>query len=211
MSLLPRSFGWWGKLPSRGDFVGRGLPRRGEQAWDGWLQRGLAAAAAQLGSAALRERLLSMPPWHFVVLPRGGRSALWCGAITPSQDRVARAFPLVLAEAWAPDALTQIGVSDLRARASTLVQLAGDTREPPSPEELEVRLTRLGAVPLEQQPHDPECGKLGELRRKWPQAASFWWCIEPPSDPQYPYAEPWPPQQELLFDLLAVADHHPGY
>lgn len=205
--LLPRSTGWWGKLPSRGDFVGRGLPRRGQQAWDGWLQHGLAAAQQQLGAEALRERLLSMPPWHFAVLPRGGRSALWCGVILPSQDRVGRAFPLLLAEAYATDAMLRSDVSVLRARARQLARLPDAPSAPPTPQELEVRLAALAATPAPatETGEKREHCSLQQLRSKWPAAASFWWCVEPASDPQYPYAEPWPPQGEMLFDLLGLA------
>lgn len=206
---LARSTGWWGKLPTRGDFVGRGLPKRGQQAWDGWLQRGLAAAAQQLGAAALRECLLSMSLWHFVVLPRGGRNLLWCGVLAPSRDRVGRAFPLLLAEAFAAEAILPTDVSVLRARARRLAQITSDASEAPSPQQLEARLGALAAIALEAAvpTGEHERCNLHDLRAKWPSARSFWWCVEPASDPRYPYAEPWPPQQELLFDLLAAPDH----
>lgn len=206
--LLPRLTGWWGKLPTRGDFVGRGLPRIGQQTWDAWLQRSLAAAAQQLGATALRQRLLCMPLWHFVVLAPSRRGELWCGAVAASRDRVGRAFPLLLAEAYAPEVLLPADVSSLRARARRLVQLTGDALEPPSPRELETRLATLAATPLDRTVPEGEAQRcnLDELRSKWPSAASFWWCVEPASDPRYPYAEPWPPQEELLFDLLAVTD-----
>ena len=43
----PRRVSWWGKLPARADFVGRGLPARWRSDWDGWLQRGIALAATR--------------------------------------------------------------------------------------------------------------------------------------------------------------------
>ena len=75
----PRRVSWWGKLPARADFVGRGLPARWRSDWDGWLQRGLALAAATLEGAALRERLGAFAPWRYVALPAPGE--VWCGII----------------------------------------------------------------------------------------------------------------------------------
>ena len=44
---------WYGKLPSRGDFVSRGVPRSWSRPWDEWLQRSLALAAQRLGASRL--------------------------------------------------------------------------------------------------------------------------------------------------------------
>jgi type VI secretion system protein ImpM len=59
VKLPSRRVCWYGKLPARGDFVGKGLPPRWRSDWDGWLQRGLALAATTLDGATLRlvERL----------------------------------------------------------------------------------------------------------------------------------------------------------
>ena len=95
---------WYGKLPARGDFVGRGLPPRWRSDWDGWLQRGLALAATTLDDAALRERLRAFAPWRYLALPAPGE--IWCGIIVASHDRVGRAFPLTLAERLAATGVT---------------------------------------------------------------------------------------------------------
>ena len=49
--LVPQALAWYGKLPSRGDFVSRGLPRSWSRSWDEWLQRGLALAAPVVRAA----------------------------------------------------------------------------------------------------------------------------------------------------------------
>ena len=98
----PRRVSWWGKLPARADFVGRGLPARWRSDWDGWLQRGLALAATTLEGAALRERLGAFAPWRYLALPAPGET--WCGIMVASHDRVGRAFPLTLAERFAAPA-----------------------------------------------------------------------------------------------------------
>lgn len=200
---LPLACGWWGKLPSRGDFVGRGLPSAGQQTWDKWLQRSLGQAARQLGSKRLGERLRAMPLWHFVVLPRR-RGMTWCGAVLASRDRVGRAFPLLLAEGYASAALLEADVSALRSRAKRLTQALHGRGEAPEPADVEAHLAELASTPLTGDAGGSTPCRLEQLRAKSPAAASFWWCVEPPSDARYPYAEPWPPQDELLYDLLGI-------
>jgi len=41
--------GFYGKLPSLGDFVGRRVPEHVVQRWDHWLQESVAASRASLG------------------------------------------------------------------------------------------------------------------------------------------------------------------
>jgi type VI secretion system protein ImpM len=88
--------GFFGKVTSHGDFVGRRLAASFQQGWDGWLQAGM-----QHSKQALAERwaptYLSSPIWRFA-LARGvcGENA-WVGLMMPSVDRVGRHFPLTLA------------------------------------------------------------------------------------------------------------------
>ena len=94
--------GFYGKLPSHGDFVGAGLPRAFVRAWDGWAARALPASRERLGPA-WEAAWLEAPVWRFA-LPEGAcgnRRAF--GVWMPSVDRVGRYFPLVLA-ACAADA-----------------------------------------------------------------------------------------------------------
>jgi len=88
--------GLYGKLPARGDFVQRHLPRDFIDAWDEWLQQALAESREQLGEQWLRSYLTS-PVWRFA-LNRGlcGQSAV-AGVMIPSVDRVGRYFPLTIA------------------------------------------------------------------------------------------------------------------
>lgn len=94
--------GLFGKLPGHGDFVSRRLPRAFVEAWDAWLQSGLAQSREQLGEG-WREAYLGAPFWRF------GLSGGLCGAapavgvLMASVDRVGRYFPLTAA-APMPDA-----------------------------------------------------------------------------------------------------------
>lgn len=76
--------GFFGKLPSTGDFVARGLPDAFRRSWDAWITRHLAPLQRE-GTAfpegGLRFQLFS-----------GGRTA--AGMILPSSDSAGRHFPL---------------------------------------------------------------------------------------------------------------------
>jgi type VI secretion system protein ImpM len=88
--------GLFGKLPSQGDFVARGLRSDFVQPWDAWLQQWIAHSRTALGEQW--EKLYQEAPiWRFLI-PAGvcGNSA-WAGLLQPSVDRVGRYFPLTVA------------------------------------------------------------------------------------------------------------------
>ncbi len=95
MSGQACSIGFYGKLPSHGDFVSRRLPRSFIEPWDQWLQGGLAASREQLGSDWLNQFLVS-PIWQFALAPGLCGGDAWAGVMMPSVDRVGRYFPLTL-------------------------------------------------------------------------------------------------------------------
>ena len=88
--------GWYGKLPSLGDFASRRLPVEFVKVWDAWLQEVISASRD-----ALAERwfdcYLTMPIWRFVLLPGLVTDSGWAGVLMPSVDRVGRHFPLTVA------------------------------------------------------------------------------------------------------------------
>jgi type VI secretion system protein ImpM len=88
--------GFFGKLPSLGDFVTRELPRDFLDAWDDWLQRSIAQSKSTLGDAWLPTYLHS-PIWRFVLVPGVCGPKGWAGIMMPSVDKVGRYFPLTLA------------------------------------------------------------------------------------------------------------------
>lgn len=85
-------FGFFGKLPARGDFVLSGLPRGFVSSWDVWLRRVLPAV---LGS--MSDGWDGAPAWWFR-LPAGvcGADPV-AGVVLPSRDSVGRRFPLTVA------------------------------------------------------------------------------------------------------------------
>lgn len=99
----PGTAGFYGKLPSLGDFITRRLPAPFVQPWDLWLRGSLAASQTQLAQDWL-DHYLTSPLWRFA-LSRGiaGQTG-WAGVLMPSVDRVGRYFPLTLAAPLAPGA-----------------------------------------------------------------------------------------------------------
>jgi type VI secretion system protein ImpM len=102
--ILP---GWYGKMPSLGDFSQRGLPTSFVSQWDHWLAQCMLASRTALGDAWL-ETYLTSPIWRFYLLSGVIGEPIWAGILMPSVDRVGRYFPLTLAAA-----IPAIGV-DLR-------------------------------------------------------------------------------------------------
>ena len=95
-SEAPPQPGFFGKLPARGDFVGRRLDQAFRNAFDGWLQKSIATSKRQLGAAWL-PAYLNTPIWRFVLGPGLCGAAPALGVMMPSVDRVGRYFPLVVA------------------------------------------------------------------------------------------------------------------
>lgn len=91
--------GWYGKLPTLGDFASRRLPAEFIEPWDLWLGEGLAAQRETLGDDWL-DAYLHSPVWRFVlmpgVLPGLPVDTAMAGVLMPSVDRVGRYFPLTL-------------------------------------------------------------------------------------------------------------------
>jgi type VI secretion system protein ImpM len=99
----PAPPGFYGKLPSLGDFVTRRLPAQLIQPWDQWLRASLAASQAQLAQGWL-DHYLTSPIWRFVLSPAIAGQTGWAGVLMPSVDRVGRYFPLTLASPLPPGA-----------------------------------------------------------------------------------------------------------
>ena len=88
--------GYYGKVPTRGDFVQRGLPRSFLDPWDQWLQRSVAASREQLGEAWL-DSYLTSPIWRFMLAGGICGDMVSVGVLMPSVDSVGRYFPMTIA------------------------------------------------------------------------------------------------------------------
>lgn len=88
--------GFFGKLPSRGDFVRHGLPPSLVQPLDAWWQVVLPGSQALLGRA-WRDAWMEAPAWRFLLAPGCCGPDAAAGLWLPSTDRAGRLFPLTLA------------------------------------------------------------------------------------------------------------------
>lgn len=87
--------GFFGKLPSHGDFVRRRVADDFVTGWDSWLQQCLAQSRETLGESWL-DTYLTSPVWRFALAPTVCGAAAVAGILVPSVDRVGRYFPLTL-------------------------------------------------------------------------------------------------------------------
>jgi type VI secretion system protein ImpM len=86
----------FGKLPSHGDFISRGLDLTACDAWDRWASEGLQEARTTLGER-FDDAHDRAPPWRFIDAP-GRFGADWrAGALAPSIDGAGRRFIIMLA------------------------------------------------------------------------------------------------------------------
>ncbi len=117
--------GWYGKIPSLGDFISRRLPAGFIDAWDSWLQHSMAASRAQLGERWL-DLYLTGPIWRFALMPGvcGAESGIWAGVLMPSVDKVGRYFPLTIALRIDPHPGTMLSVFSAQSWYSALERIA---------------------------------------------------------------------------------------
>jgi type VI secretion system protein ImpM len=87
--------GFYGKLPSKGDFVSRNLPYEFIDSWDKWLQKSL-SYSQQLLDDKWKDYFQQSPMWCFALAPGIFLNQAAAGVIAPSNDRVGRSFPLTI-------------------------------------------------------------------------------------------------------------------
>lgn len=129
--------GYYGKLPSHGDFLDEGLPRAFVVAWDAWLQQAMRHAEDMLG-AEWEDAYAAAPAWTFEAGPdvlHAGQAV--CGVLAPSTDKVGRLFPCTLVcigtrpdSDWYSEALAAMAAAMTRGPEALRAFLA----RPPEPD-----------------------------------------------------------------------------
>jgi type VI secretion system protein ImpM len=84
----PVETGIYGKIPTAGDFLSRGLPRELTRRWDRWMELSLAEALAAGGGGGV---------WRFLTRPGVFGPVPVAGVWALSRDRVGRRFPFLVA------------------------------------------------------------------------------------------------------------------
>ena len=103
------TIGFYGKLPARGDFLTRHLPRKFVSVWDDWLQTGLNDSRNVLNERWL-DIYLTSPLWRFALSGGICGDGGWAGVMLPSMDRVGRYFPFTVAMSL-PETMTPLGAA----------------------------------------------------------------------------------------------------
>jgi type VI secretion system protein ImpM len=163
--------GFFGKLPSRGDFVGRRLPPDVRDCFDRWLQAGLVRSKEDLGEDWL-PTWLSSPIWRFVVAAGVCGEQAWAGVMMPSHDRVGRCFPLLLMAGMdgTPSLQDCLGVHE--TWFVRLEDLALSTLDEEfSLDAFDASVAELAGAPCGSQANSVDAGPLDEI----PAGGSAWW------------------------------------
>ncbi len=93
---VQNEFGYFGKLPTLGDFVHRLLPQDFANGWHEWLQQSMAFAREALADDFLTY-YLNCPVWKFLLSPGVCGVQAVAGLTIPSVDKVGRYFNFTLA------------------------------------------------------------------------------------------------------------------
>ena len=124
----PPGAGFFGKLPSHGDFVSRRLPPDFLTEWEAWLNGGLDRSRAMLGEAWLTT-YLACPIWRFIASPRCCGDSGFAGILMPSLDRVGRYYPLSIIALFLAPAAVFHAEADLKAAELCSRVLGGDAAQ----------------------------------------------------------------------------------
>lgn len=89
------TLGYYGKVPTHGDFVSKGLPRSFIDPWDLWLQEAILTSRRQLDNRWL-DYFLTSPLYHFALSPGICGDTGWLGILMPSVDKVGRYYPMTI-------------------------------------------------------------------------------------------------------------------
>lgn len=139
--------GFFGKIPTQGDFVRRRVSGGFLAAWDPWLRAVTDAARRSLGDRWL-DIYLTSPVWRFAAMPGVSGDHACIGVVMPSVDSVGRYFPLTLV-AEVPDSLEPFGLviemADWFDRVQTLALTALDEQPQFDLEAFDSQAETLGA------------------------------------------------------------------
>ncbi len=92
---MNRATGYYGKIPTYGDFLRHNLARTFIETWDDWLQSAISVSKKQLGEDWL-DAYLTCPIYRFVLSSGICGNESHIGIMMPSVDQVGRYYPFML-------------------------------------------------------------------------------------------------------------------
>ncbi|WP_380180324.1 type VI secretion system-associated protein TagF [Kalamiella sp. sgz302252] len=193
------TIGWYGKLPSAGDFLRRRFPEALTSQWGQWFKVGLLNWQRAVERQEIRHPFSHAPVWNFVVPPLLGSQLVQMGCLIPGRDSIGRCYPLCAqrfftVQSWSAQRLAEAG-SWYSVLGGTLLHAM---RNSYAAEQLDRALLTLPALA------DPDPAKSDILdiigyddsfcTLSWQQAAncfspqrysSFWWTNQADGYPLY--------------------------
>jgi type VI secretion system protein ImpM len=171
VEVIVRS-GYFGKVPTQGDFVSNGLPRSLADAFDRWLREAIQQSQRRMGRDWL-DAFLVAPIWRMALTSGAIGPDPIAGLMMPSVDRIGRYFPLVIAApltGLSPDIREMIALTEWYDAAEKLALSTLDTgfRFP----DFDHAVTGLGMRILPQYWSRARTGK----------SISIWWCGSAPDE-----------------------------
>jgi type VI secretion system protein ImpM len=134
--------GWFGKLPTLGDFITKRLPDEFVKPWDAWLQAGMLEAKATFPQD-WEEHFLTFPFWRFLIDRGTVTHQPWMGLLIPSADRVGRLFPLTIALPLDDTGVTNLDLAQVDLVLDQLQALVNKLLEDDLLEEFEEGLMQI--------------------------------------------------------------------
>ena len=128
IEAIQNEFGYFGKLPTRGDFIQQVLPQDFANDFHEWLQFSMAQARESLGDEFLTY-YLNCPCWKFITNPGVCGAQAIAGITIPSVDKVGRYFNFTLATVLPEDTSPIAYVIANRAGFKSMEILALDLLE----------------------------------------------------------------------------------
>ncbi|TWD39708.1 type VI secretion system-associated protein TagF [Pantoea sp. SJZ147] len=188
--------GWYGKLPSSGDFVKRRFPDTLQRQWSNWFQVGLHHwQTSAEGENAPSRAFLKAPVWNFVVPPMLGTQLIQMGCLTAARDSVGRHYPLCALRyftptEWMPSLLARTG-DWYHQMGNTLLRAVQDGG---TPEQFDQALL---SIPLPQPQQDEESSDILAVIGSGEQDSTLSWHLPSQSfDPQFQTSFWWTNQSD---------------
>jgi type VI secretion system protein ImpM len=180
--------GFFGKVPSRGDFLSRRVPPGLAASWEQWLQE-LTLAVREAGERGWQDAWLTAPLWHFMLGRNLAPPFGAAGVLLASADRVGRLFPFSVVGAASPGWMGDPGAWSREAEGLAVAALEDDC----DLAALDEALAALGPPSAPQGPNRPTGAWPLVLDGDWPEAGdplaedeaaqpgpgpdqSEWWC-----------------------------------
>lgn len=171
---LPAYAGWFGKIPSLGDFVTRLLPASFVAPWDAWLSGELVQARQVLGGS-WDETYARAPTLCFSLAAGALDEHAWHGVLVPSLDRVGRQFPLTIALSCPPAVAATFGRPGWAALvASGRRALESDVGSEGVDEGLRLFIGQHLRCTA---PADPHPGRIESALARLPERTGLWWSV----------------------------------